>query len=83
MSKLVKSVSAEERKFLRKAFWRSATLYAAVSPAKQGASGFCYSLMPALNHFLQRSGKEKRGAFREVCHTSIQRFRFRHLLWDL
>ena len=51
MSKLVKSVSAEERKFLRKAFWRSATLYAAVSPAKQGASGFCYSLMPALNHF--------------------------------
>ena len=32
MSKLVKSVSAEERKFLRKAFWRSATLYAAVSP---------------------------------------------------
>ena len=43
MSKLVKSVSAEERKFLRKAFWRSATLYAAVSPAKQGASGFCYT----------------------------------------
>ena len=74
MSKLVKSVSAEERKFLRKAFWRSATLYAAVSPAKQGASGFCYSLMPALNHFYKDP---------EVCHTSIQRFRFRHLLWDL
>lgn len=61
MSKLVKSVSAEERKFLRKAFWRSATLYAAVSPAKQGASGFCYSLMPALNHFYK--DPEKRGAF--------------------
>ena len=82
MSKLVKSVSAEERKFLRKAFWRSATLYAAVSPAKQGASGFCYSLMPALNHFYKDPERKKR-RFREVCHTSIQRFRFRHLLWDL
>ena len=59
MSKLVKSVSAEERKFLRKAFWRSATLYAAVSPAKQGASGFCYSLMPALNHFYKDPEKKK------------------------
>ena len=82
MSKLVKSVSAEERKFLRKAFWRSATLYAAVSPAKQGASGFCYSLMPALNHFYKDPEKKKE-ALSRVCHTSIQRFRFRHLLWDL
>ena len=48
MSNLTKSIPADERKMLRKAFWRSFTLYAAVSPAKQGASGFCYSLMPFL-----------------------------------
>ena len=40
MSKLVKSVSAEERKFLRKAFWRSATLYAAVSRQNKEHLGF-------------------------------------------
>ena len=45
MSNLTKSIPADERKMLRKAFWRSFTLDAAVSPAKQGASGFCYSLM--------------------------------------
>ena len=51
MSNLTKSIPADERKMLRKAFWRSFTLYAAVSPAKQGASGFCYSLMPFINKF--------------------------------
>ena len=68
MSKLVKSVSAEERKFLRKAFWRSATLYAAVSPAKQGASGFCYSLMPALNHFYKDPEKKKEALSRSMSY---------------
>ena len=68
MSKLVKSVSAEERKFLRKAFWRSATLYAAVSPAKQGASGFCYSLMPALNHFYKDPKKKKEALSRSMSY---------------
>lgn len=51
MSELTKSIPADERKMLKKAFWRSFTLYAAVSPAKQGASGFCYSLMPFINKF--------------------------------
>lgn len=51
MSNLTKSIPADERKLLKKAFWRSFTLYAAVSPAKQGASGFCYSLMPFINKF--------------------------------
>ena len=66
MSNLTKSIPADERKMLRKAFWRSFTLYAAVSPAKQGASGFCYSLMP----FIMR--KAKKLPSQEVCPTSIQ-----------
>lgn len=62
MSNLTKSISAEERKLLRKAFWRSFTLYAAVSPAKQGASGFCYSMMPFINRFYSGSEEKKKEA---------------------
>ena len=62
MSNLTKSSPAEERKLLRKAFWRSFTLYAAVSPAKQGASGFCYSMMPFINRFYSGSEEKKKEA---------------------
>lgn len=47
---------------LRKTFWRSFTLYAAVSPAKQGASGFCYSLMPFINKFYKENDEERKAA---------------------
>lgn len=72
MSNLTKSIPADERKMLRKAFWRSFTLYAAVSPAKQGASGFCYSLMPFINKFYKNDEKGKKAALTRVCPTSIQ-----------
>ncbi|WP_302327573.1 PTS system mannose/fructose/sorbose family transporter subunit IID [Enterocloster lavalensis] len=62
MSNLTKSIPAEERKLLRKAFWRSFTLYTAVSPAKQGASGFCYSMMPFINRFYSGSEERKKEA---------------------
>ena len=62
MSNLTKSIPADERKMLKKAFWRSFTLYAAVSPAKQGASGFCYSLMPFINKFYKNDEEGKKAA---------------------
>ena len=62
MSNLTKSIPADERKMLRKAFWRSFTLYAAVSPAKQGASGFCYSLIPFINKFYKNDEEGKKAA---------------------
>ena len=62
MSNLTKSIPADERKMLRKAFWRSFTLYAAVSPAKQGASGFCYSLMPFIDKFYKNDEEGKKAA---------------------
>lgn len=62
MSNLTKSIPEEERKMLRKTFWRSFTLYAAVSPAKQGASGFCYSLMPFINKFYKENDEERKAA---------------------
>lgn len=69
MSKLTQSIPAEERKLLRKAFWRSFTLYAAVSPAKQGASGFCYSMMPFINHFYKwDEGRKKEALGRSMSY---------------
>lgn len=62
MSTITKSIPKNERKMLRKAFWRSFTLYAAVSPAKQGASGFCYSLMPFIDKFYKDKPDEKKAA---------------------
>ncbi len=62
MSNLTKSIPAAERKLLRKAFWRSFTLYAAVSPAKQGASGFCYSLIPFINKFYKGDEEGRKSA---------------------
>ena len=62
MSNLTKSIPAEERKLLRKAFWRSYTQYAAVSPAKQLSSGFCYSMMPFINRFYSGSEEKKKEA---------------------
>lgn len=62
MSKLTKSITADERKMLKKAFWRSFTLYAAVSPAKQGASGFSYAMMPFINKFYKNDEKGKNDA---------------------
>lgn len=62
MSNLTRSIPADERKLLRKAFWRSFTLYAAVSPAKQGASGFCYALTPFLNRFYRNDEEGRRAA---------------------
>ena len=62
MSNLTKSIPADERKMLKKAFWRSFTLYAAVSPAKQGASGFCYALMPFINKFYKNAEEGKKEA---------------------
>lgn len=60
MSKLT-NVSKEEKKMLRKTFWRAFTLFTAVTPAKQGASGFCYSMMPFIDHFI-KCGREESGA---------------------
>ena len=62
MSAITKSVPKEERKMFRKAFWRSFTLYAAVSPAKQGASGFCYAMMPFIDKYYKDKPEEKKEA---------------------
>lgn len=67
MSKLT-NVSKEEKKMLRKTFWRAFTLFTAVTPAKQGASGFCYSMMPFIDHFYKNAEEKKAALVRHMAY---------------
>lgn len=49
--KLADGISKEEKKLVRKMFWRSMTMYASVNPVTMGGGGFAYSMMPFINHF--------------------------------
>ena len=44
--KLMNNVSKEEKKLIRKMFWRSGAMYASVNPVTMGGGGFCYSMIP-------------------------------------
>ena len=67
MSKLT-NVSKEEKKMLRSVYLRSFTLFASVTQAKMGASGFCYSMLPFINHFYKDDPEGKKKAL--VRHMS-------------
>lgn len=58
----ITDVSKEEKKILRSVYLRSFTLYSSVTPAKQGASGFCYSMLPFINHFYKDNPEGKKEA---------------------
>lgn len=49
--KLADGISKDEKKLVRKMFWRSMTMYASVNPVTMGGGGFAYSMMPFINHF--------------------------------
>lgn len=73
------NLSDKETKLLRQLYWRSFSLYAAVTPSKQGASGFSYAMQPFLNHFYKEGSKEKRQAMiREMSYfnTNVAMYPF-------
>lgn len=80
MSKLT-NVSKEEKKMLRSVYLRSFTLFASVTPAKMGASGFCYSMLPFIIIFIKMIQKEKRKHLLDICRILIQQYHFPALLW--
>lgn len=59
-----KELTAREKKLLRQMYWRSFTLYSAVTPAKQGASGFEYTMMPFINEFYDDEEEKKQAMVR-------------------
>ncbi|MFT8398954.1 PTS system mannose/fructose/sorbose family transporter subunit IID [Schleiferilactobacillus harbinensis] len=68
MSKITSKLSAAEKKILRQIYWRSFTLFSAVTPAKQGASGFEYSMLPVINHFYKNDDDKKAAMVRHMSY---------------
>ena len=66
--KLASSISKEEKKLIKKMFFRSGTMYASVNPVTMGGAGFCYSLMPFINEFYKNDEEKRRKALER--HTS-------------
>ena len=58
--KLMNNVSKEEKKLIRKMFWRSGAMYASVNPVTMGGGGFCYSMIPFINHIKITKKKEEK-----------------------
>lgn len=68
MSNKENNLSKEEKKLIRKMFWRSFTLYSAVTPAKQGASGYEYAMLPFINHFYDDENEKKQAMVRQMSY---------------
>ena len=60
--KLMNNVSKEEKKLIRKMFWRSGAMYVSVNPVTMGGGGFCYSMIPFINHFYKDNEEKRREA---------------------
>ena len=54
MGKFSKDMSKDEKKLIRQMYWRSFTLYSAVTHPKQGTSGFEYSMLPIIKKFYKK-----------------------------
>lgn len=66
--KLIENLSKEEKKLIRKMFWRSGTMYASVNPVTMGGAGFCYSMMPFINKYYKEDEEKRRKALER--HTT-------------
>ena len=69
--KLMNNIDKEEKKLIRKMFWRSGAMYASVNPVTMGGAGFCYAMIPFINHFYKNDEKKRREALaRHVSYFS-------------
>ena len=69
--KLMNNIDKEEKKLIRKMFWRSGAMYASVNPVTMGGAGFCYAMNPFINHFYKNDEKKRREALaRHVSYFS-------------
>lgn len=57
-------ISATDKKLLKSLFFRSFTVFAPFNYAKQGGSGFCYSVMPFINHYYKDDSEQKTEAIK-------------------
>lgn len=59
-------ISKTDHKLLAKLFFRSLTVFAPFNYAKQGGSGFCYSVMPFIDHYYKDPEKKKKALVRNI-----------------
>lgn len=57
-----------EKKLLKQMYWRSFTLYSAVTPSKQGASGFSYAIQPFIDYFYTDETKKREAMTRQISY---------------
>lgn len=80
--KLADGISKDEKKLVRKMFWRSMTMYASVNPVTMGGGGFAYSMMPFINHFY-KSEEDRAAALERHTQYFSRPFLARPLSWGL
>ena len=74
-----KSLPKEEKKLIKSMFWRSFTLYSAVTPAKQGASGVSYTMHPFIDRFYKNVEADRKKAmvrYMSYFNTNVAMFPF-------
>jgi mannose PTS system EIID component len=78
MTKQTTQSATTEKKLLKQMFWRSFTLYSAVTPSKQGASGFSYAMQPFLDYFIKDETKKREAMVRQMSYfnTNIAMYPF-------
>lgn len=71
-------VDKMEEKLLRQLYWRSFTLYAAVTPSKQGASGVSYAMQPFINYFYDKEDDRIKAMIRHMSYfnTNVAMYPF-------
>ncbi|MFD2727850.1 PTS system mannose/fructose/sorbose family transporter subunit IID [Enterococcus camelliae] len=68
MATQTKQLSATEKKLLKKMYWRSFSLYSAVTPSKQGASGVSYAMQPFLDQFYKKEEQKREAMVRQMAY---------------
>lgn len=77
--KLMNNIDKEEKKLIRKMFWRSGAMYASVNPVTMGGAGFCYAMIPFINHFYKNDEQKDVKLLQDMSLTSVLQYLLHHL----
>lgn len=78
MTNQPQTMTASDKKLMRQMYWRSFTLYSAVTPSKQGASGVSYAMQPFLDQFYQDPEARRQAMVRQMSYfnTNVAMYPF-------
>lgn len=64
-------ISIEDKKMLRKMFWRSFTIYSSWNQLRGSGAAFCYAMMPAIERFYKNPEDRKEALKRHAAYFNI------------